>query len=65
MILSFPHFGICARDLEASTRFYVNGLGFEKMRSGQAEDVGRLLSLPGAVAQTQFVKHPSGGTIEL
>jgi hypothetical protein len=26
MILSFPHFGICVRDLHASARFYVEGL---------------------------------------
>lgn len=65
MILSFPHFGIHVADLEQSARFYIDGLGFERLDGGRAEGVGTLLGIEGAVARTQFVQHGQGPRIEL
>lgn len=66
MLLAFPHFAICVGDLASTTRFYVEGFGFEAAEGGQAPDgVDRLLGLPGAHVRTQFLQHPQGIRIEL
>lgn len=65
MITSFPHFGIYVADLDRSTRFYVEGLGFEAQEGGRTDAPGPLLKLPGATVRTQFVKHPQGLRFEL
>jgi len=66
MTVLFPHFGILVEDLERSARFYVEALGFElATERTRASDVGQLVGLPGADAETLFVSHPSGGRIEL
>ncbi|MDD3797954.1 MAG: VOC family protein [Novosphingobium sp.] len=61
MILSFPHFGIHVGDIDASTRFYVDGLGFNRSDSGTVDTVGQLLGIEGAQVRTQFIEHPAGG----
>jgi len=65
MIKSIPHFGLHVTDLARSTRFYVEALGFEVTHGGRADNVATLLELEGAVALTQFIRHPSGMIIEL
>lgn len=65
MIRSFPHFGIHVSDLEKSTRFYVEGLGFEAQEGGRTDAAAPLLELPGATVCTQFVRHPEGLRMEL
>jgi len=65
MIQSIPHFGLHVADLARSTRFYVEALGFELTHGGRADNVATLLEVEGAVALTQFVRHPSGMVIEL
>lgn len=65
MFKAFPHFGIHVSDIDASTRFYVEGLGFEALNRGRAEALGDLLGLDDAPTLTQFIRHPAGGTIEL
>lgn len=65
MISSFPHFGIYVGDLARSTRFYVEGLGFEAQEGGRTDAPGPLLEMPGATVRTQFIKHPEGLRMEL
>jgi len=66
MFRLFPHFGIHVGDLARATRFYVEGLGFERMdRADRVEGLEDLLGLPDAVTHTQFVRHPGGMTVEL
>jgi Lactoylglutathione lyase and related lyases len=65
MITGFPHFGIYVSDLDRSTRFYVEGLGFEAQEGGRTDAPGPLLEMPGAMVRTQFVKHPQGLRFEL
>lgn len=57
MILNFPHFGIHVADIDVATRFYVDGMGFERLESGDTDAIGPLLRLPGAVVRTQFVGY--------
>jgi catechol 2,3-dioxygenase-like lactoylglutathione lyase family enzyme len=64
MVKSIPHYGLHVADLAVATRFYVEALGFEPTHGGRA-DIATLLEIEGAVALTQFVRHPSGMVIEL
>lgn len=65
MIKAFPHFGIYVADLVRSTRFYVDGLGFEAQEGGSSDAPGPLLEMPGATVRTQFIRHPGGTRMEL
>lgn len=65
MIRSFPHFGIYVTDLELSTRFYVEGLGFMAQEGGRTDAPGPLLEMPGATVRTQFIRHSEGLRMEL
>jgi len=65
MIKSFPHFGIYVTDIAHSTRFYVEGLGFEAQEGGRTDAPGPLLEMPGAMVRTQFISHPQGLRMEL
>ena len=65
MILSFPHVAFCVGDIEAATRFYVEGFGFERAEGGEPEGAGELIGIPGAKIRTQFLTHPQGPRMEL
>ncbi len=65
MIKSFPHFGIYVTNLTLSTRFYVEGLGFEAQEGGRTDAPSQLLEIPGAMVRTQFIHHPQGLRMEL
>ena len=65
MISAFPHFGIYVADIGRSTRFYVEGLGFEAREAGSSDAPGPLLELPGTTVRTQFISHPGGTRMEL
>jgi lactoylglutathione lyase len=65
MIKSFPHFGIYVADIALSTRFYVEGLGFEAQENGRTDAPGALLEMPGAMVRTQFIRHEQGMRMEL
>lgn len=65
MIKSFPHFGLYVTDLDRSTRFYVEGLGFVMQEGGRTDAPGPLLEMPGAMVRTQFIRHADGLRMEL
>jgi lactoylglutathione lyase len=65
MIKGFPHFGIYVADIAHSTRFYVEGLGFEPQENGRTDAPGPLLEMPGAMIRTQFIRHEQGMRMEL
>jgi catechol 2,3-dioxygenase-like lactoylglutathione lyase family enzyme len=55
----FSHIGICVADLDQSTRFYCNALGF---RSAEAYDFGNefgpVMELDGLQLRTRFLRRP-------
>ena len=63
--LSVSHIGICVSDLDASHRFYCQGLGFEEVA---AHDVGEefavLMEVEGVRLRTRMVRR-DGVTLEL
>jgi lactoylglutathione lyase len=63
--LSFSHLGICVSDLDASLRFYCEGLGFEMVASHQvgAEFAG-LMEVDGVQVESRMLSR-DGVTIEL
>ena len=65
MTLSFSHFGICVSDLEASLRFYCEGLGFEPVASHHVgEEFGALMELDGLALESRLLRR-DGVTVEL
>lgn len=64
-IVRVSHFGICVRDLERSTRFYTEALGFEREH---AVDVvppfHKLVELPDVKGRAQFLRR-EGVRLEL
>lgn len=65
MATVFPHFGFQVKDIERSARFYVEVLGFKVDSEPGGSEIGDLIGLPGAQAQTLFLQHPAGGRFEL
>ncbi len=65
MTLSFSHLGICVSDLDASLRFYCEGLGFELVASHQvgAEFAG-LMEVDGVQVESRMLSR-DGVTVEL
>ena len=65
MTLSFSHLGICVSDLEASVRFYVEGLGFEPVMSHRiGAEFGPLMEVDGVELESRMLAR-DGVTIEL
>ena len=59
------HVGVCVSDLERSTRFYCEALGFEKAESHTVGDeFARLMGLDGVDLTSQFLRR-DGHAIEL
>ena len=56
--MKFSHLGVCVSDLERSTRFYRDALGFEPAESFEVgEPFGTLLELDGVQLQSQFLRR--------
>ena len=52
------HVGVCVRDLEHSTRFYCEALGFERAETHTVGDeFARLMSLDGVDLTSQFLRR--------
>ena len=63
--MRFSHLGICVSDLERSTRFYRDALGFEPAESFEvAEPFGTLMELDGVRLRSQFLRR-EGMALEL
>lgn len=59
------HVGVCVDDLERSTRFYCEALGFEPAEAFDVgDDFARLMELDGVVLRSQFLRR-DGLAIEL
>ncbi|WP_380873373.1 hypothetical protein ACFB49_41090 [Sphingomonas sp. DBB INV C78] len=68
MSITLKHRGICVSDLEASRRFYCEGLGFEpELDYGLIEgpDMDATMELEGVKLRAITLKHPDGPVIEL
>jgi len=64
----FSHRGICVSDLEASTRFYAHGLGFEPVGSAEelsGEWLGTALELDSPTIRTRRIRNSEGIVFEL
>lgn len=63
------HSAICVRDVDASLRFWQDGLGFEVLMDGTFEgDWPSLLRAPGETLRAIFLgdpAHPEAGIVEL
>ena len=65
MDLSVSHVGICVSDLEASLRFYCEGLGFEEVASHEVgEEFAALMEVEGVRLRSRMVRR-DGVTLEL
>lgn len=65
MSTTVSHVGICVSDLEASLRFYCEGLGFEKAEHWTVgNDYGTLMELPDVTLTSQFIRK-DGVALEL
>jgi len=65
MSTAFSHLGICVSDLDASIRFYCEGLGFEPGASHEVgEEFGALMEVDGVRLRSQMIVK-DGVTIEL
>ena len=65
MTLSVSHIGICVSDLERSTRFYCDGLGFERVATHHVgEEFGGLMEVEAVDVESRMVRR-DGVTIEL
>ena len=64
-MLSFSHFGVCVSDLDRSTRFYVEALGFEPtVAHDVGPEFGGLMEVDGARVRSQFLQR-DGVSMEL
>ena len=65
MSVSFSHLGICVSDLDASLRFYCEGLGFAEVAAHEVgEEFGALMELDGVRLRSRMIAR-DGVTIEL
>jgi lactoylglutathione lyase len=65
MTTTFSHLGICVSDLERSTRFYCEALGFAAAEShAVGEEFGPLMELENVAVRSQFLRR-DGMSIEL
>ena len=65
MDTTVSHVGICVSDIDASLRFYCEGLGFEKAETWTiGSDYARLMELPDVTLTSQFIRK-DGFAIEL
>jgi len=63
--VSFSHLGICVSDLDASLRFYCEGLGFAEVAAHEVgEEFGALMELDGVRLRSRMIAR-DGVTIEL
>ncbi|SNT07025.1 Catechol 2,3-dioxygenase [Sphingomonas laterariae] len=68
MSITLSHRGICVSDLEASTRFYREALGFEPYADhGVVEGpaMEQTMEMPGVRLHAVMLRHPDGPVIEL
>lgn len=68
MTINLSHRGICVSDLEASLRFYREGLGFEPHADHGVLDgplMEQTMELPGVRLHPVMLRHPDGPIIEL
>ena len=62
---AFSHLGICVSDLEASLRFYCEGLGFEEVAAHEVgEEFAALMEVDGVRLRSRMVRR-DGVTLEL
>jgi catechol 2,3-dioxygenase-like lactoylglutathione lyase family enzyme len=62
---SVSHVGICVSDLDASMRFYCDGLGFEEVASHEVgEEFAALMEVDGVRLRSRMVRR-DGFTLEL
>lgn len=59
------HFGIRVTDLDVSTAFYTDVFGFRTLERRALPDIAGLLGVQHRSIEVQFLRHPSGMTIEL
>ena len=65
MTVSFSHLGICVSDLDASRRFYCEGLGFAEVAAHEVgEEFAALMEVEGVRLRSTMVAK-DGVTIEL
>lgn len=67
-MVKLSHRGICISDMEASVRFYREGLGFADYQDhGMIEgpDMEKTMELPGVRLHANMLRHPDGPVIEL
>jgi catechol 2,3-dioxygenase-like lactoylglutathione lyase family enzyme len=65
MTLSFSHFGICVSDIDRSSRFYCEGLGFEPVATHQiGPEFGTLMEVEGVQLESRMLTR-DGITLEL
>lgn len=68
MSITLSHRGLCVSDLDASIRFYTEGLGFEPFRDhGMIEGplMDQTMELSGVRMRAVMLRHPDGAVIEL
>jgi catechol 2,3-dioxygenase-like lactoylglutathione lyase family enzyme len=65
MAISLSHVGVCVSDMERSVRFYVDGLGFEKVIDYEVgPEYGTLMEVDAPRVASQFLSR-DGVSIEL
>ena len=67
MAIRLSHRGMCVGDIETSTRFYAEGLGFmpaEQFAMGDPA-LATVMEVPGSVIRARMVRNPAGVTFEL
>ena len=63
--LSVSHIGVCVSDLDASLRFYCQGLGFEEVAAHEVgEEFAALMEVEGVRLRSRMVRR-DGVTLEL
>jgi catechol 2,3-dioxygenase-like lactoylglutathione lyase family enzyme len=63
--VTFSHFGVCVSDLDRSTRFYEQALGFTRERDHEVgEEFGRLVEIDGLRLKSRFMTA-KGARVEL
>ena len=63
--LSVSHIGICVSDLDASLRFYCEGLGFDEVASHEVgEEFAALMEVDGVRLRSRMIRR-DGVTLEL
>lgn len=68
MTITLSHRGLCVSDLDATRRFYCEGLGFAPHADHgivEGPDMERTMELPGVRLHPVMLRHPDGPVIEL